>query len=94
MIRLVAEYRLKKGAQDVVQKAIKQFVAAVHEHEPETGYTSYRVGDTDRFIHLMAFKDETAQQRHQKAEYTSQFVEALYPSCSQLPTFTPLQIIE
>jgi quinol monooxygenase YgiN len=94
MIRLIAEYRIKEGTRPVVQNAIKIFVAAVHQVEPETEYISFQVGDSDRFIHLMAFTDEAAQQRHQQADYTSQFVEVLYPNCSQLPIFTPLKIIE
>jgi quinol monooxygenase YgiN len=94
MIRLMAEFRIKEGTSGVVQTAIKEFVAAVHQAEPETEYTSYRVGASDRFIHLMAFVDQDAQQRHQDAEYTSHFVEILYPKCSQLPEFTPLDIVE
>lgn len=93
MIRLMAEYRINEGSLDVVQTAIKEFVAAIHETEPETEYTPYQVGDSDRYIHLMAFVDEAAQERHQQADYTSQFVEVLYPNCSELPTFTPLEII-
>lgn len=93
MIRLMAEYRIKEGTLDVVQTAIKKFVAAIHESEPETEYTPYQVGDSDRYIHLMAFVDEAAQGRHQQADYTSQFVDVLYPNCSELPTFAPLEII-
>jgi quinol monooxygenase YgiN len=93
MIRLMAEYRIKEGTLDVVQTAVKKFVAAIHEAEPETEYTPYRVGDSDRFIHVMAFVDDAAQERHQQADYTSQFVEVLYPNCSELPTFTTLEVI-
>lgn len=94
MIRLMAEFRIKEGMLGVVQPAIKQFVAAVHEAEPETEYISYRVGASDRFIHIMTFIDEEARQRHQQADYTTKFVEVLYPNCSQLPEFTPLDIVE
>lgn len=94
MIRLMAEFRIKEEASVVVLNVVREFVASVHAAEPETEYTSYRVGDSDRFIHIMAFVDETAQERHQNADCTSQFVEVLYPNCSQLPEFTPLEIIE
>jgi quinol monooxygenase YgiN len=93
MIRLMAEYRIKAGTLDVVQTAIKEFVAAIHEAEPEIEYIPYRVGDSDRFIHLMAFVDEAARERHQQADYTSLFVEALYPNCTELPTFSQLEVI-
>ena len=94
MIRLLAEYRINEDSLDVVLTAVKKFVAEVHEFERETEYTSFQVGNSDRFIHLMAFVDEDAQESHQNANYTSQFVEALYPNCSELPIFTPLKLIE
>jgi quinol monooxygenase YgiN len=93
MIRQMAEYRIKEGTLDTVQTAVKKFVAAVHHAEPETEYTPYRVGDSNQFIHVMAFVDEAAQKRHQKAEYTLQFVKVLYPNCEEMPTFTPLTVI-
>ena len=94
MIRLMAEYRIKEGTLEVVQTAIKEFVAAIHAAEPETEYTPYRVGASDRFIHIMAFVGEDAQQQHQTADYTARFVDILYPNCSQLPEFTPIGIVE
>jgi quinol monooxygenase YgiN len=94
MIRLIVEYRIKEGTLAIVQDAIRDFVAAVHESEPETEYTSYQVAASDRFIHILAFVDRDAQQRHQTADYTAQFVEILYPNCSQPPEFTPLDIVE
>lgn len=94
MIHLIAEYEIKEGTLDIVQDAIKEFLAALYKSEPETEYISYQVGDSDRFIHFMAFIDQAAQERHQKAEYTSQFVDVLYPNCSQLPRFAHLKVIK
>lgn len=94
MIRLMAEYRIKEGRLGIVQSAIKEFVAAIRAAEAETEYIPFQVGGSDRFIHIMAFLDEDAQQRHQNADYTTRFVEILYPNCSQLPEFTPLKIVE
>jgi quinol monooxygenase YgiN len=94
MLRIMAEYRIKAGTLEVVQSAIKEFVAAVHESDPETEYISYQVGDSDRFIHIMVFIDQDARDHHQQADYTARFVEVLYPNCSQLPEFTPLEIVE
>ena len=94
MIRLMAEYRIKDGTLDVVENVVKEFVAAVQNAEPDTQYTPFRVGESDRLIHIMAFLDQATRERHQKAGYTSEFVEALYPNCSELPTFSPLEVIE
>lgn len=93
MIRLIAEFGIKEGTLEVVLAAIINFVAAVHKAEPDSEYTSYQVGDSNRFIHLMAFVDSDAQKRHQEAAYTLEFVEILYPNCEELPTFTPLKVI-
>jgi quinol monooxygenase YgiN len=94
MIRLMAEYRVKEGTMGVVHSAIKEFVAAIWAAEAETEYLPYQVGGSDRFIHIMAFLDEDARQRHQDADYTARFVEVLYPNYSQRPEFTPLEIVE
>ena len=94
MIRLKAAYRIKAGTYDAVRAAIIEFVTAVHEVEMDTEYAAFRIGDTDDFIHLMAFVDEAAQKRHQEAPYTIHFVEKLYPNCVEMPVFTQLNRIE
>lgn len=94
MIRLLAEYRIKKGTLEAVEDTVKDFLSAVRESEPETVYEAFQVGDSDRFIHLMTFIDEAAQERHQEAKYTSDFVGLLYPNCAVMPAFTPLKVIE
>jgi hypothetical protein len=50
----MAECRIKKGILGVVQSAIMGFVAMIPAAEPETEYTTCRVGDSDRFIDIMA----------------------------------------
>ena len=93
MIRVMAEYRIKEGTLEAVFAAIREFVAAVDEAEPETEYSAYQVDGSDRFVHLMAFVDKSTQERHQKAEYTSRFVEVLYPNCVEPPAFYSLEVI-
>ncbi|MGQ0579023.1 MAG: putative quinol monooxygenase [Betaproteobacteria bacterium] len=93
MIRLIAQYRIKQGTLDKVQPAIRKFVAAVEREEPETDYRAYRLGDTDDFLHVMAFPDSAAQKRHQKANYTSEFVDSLYPNCVEPPRFTSIELV-
>lgn len=94
MIRLIAQYRIKEGAYDSVQEAIKRFILAVKHEEPETQYEAYNLANSNEFIHIMAFPNESAQRRHQKASYTLEFVETLYPNCVNEPKFTPITKIE
>ena len=94
MIRLIARYRIKEGTLDKGLTAIRKFVSAVAQAEPETEYRSYRLADSREFLHVMAFRDRAAQTQHQKAGYTLEFVEALYPNCEEDPTFTPIELIQ
>jgi quinol monooxygenase YgiN len=94
MVRLIAEYRIKKGSEDEVLDAIREFVAAVKREEPETEYSAFRRAGARNFMHIMAFPDEVAQNRHRKADYTMQFVSVLYPNCEEEPKFTSIDVVE
>jgi quinol monooxygenase YgiN len=94
MIRLIAQYRIKEGAFDKVQKAVKKFVSAVNIQEPETEYVAYNLSNSNEFLHIMSFQNESAQQKHQNAAYTLEFVKALYPNCVDKPKFTLIDIVE
>lgn len=94
MIRLIAEFRVKKGTEKEVLKAIREFVTAVHLEESTTEYRAYRLGESRDYLHIMAFTDEAAQKRHQTAGYTQKFVEILYPNCEEEPKFTTITTVE
>jgi quinol monooxygenase YgiN len=94
MIRLIAQYRIKKGTLNEVQDAIRKFVTAVKKEEPDTEYEAYQIAETNEFIHVMAFPGESEQKQHQQAPYTLEFVEILYPNCVEKPKFTPVAIIK
>lgn len=94
MIRRVAEYTVRDGQLETVVRAVRRFLAAVHDHEPQTSYQAFRRGDGRSFLHLMAFPDEEAEGAHRRADYTSDFVAALYPRCVEEPSFTDLTVIE
>ncbi|MEX2641162.1 MAG: antibiotic biosynthesis monooxygenase [Balneolales bacterium] len=94
MIRLIAEYRIKPRTEARVLTAVKTFVAAVHRDEPQTEYRAYRLTDTNEFLHIMAFPDESAQNVHQQASYTRDLVEVLYPNCEEPPKFTLIESVE
>jgi quinol monooxygenase YgiN len=93
MIRLLAEYRIKKGTEDEVLDAVREFVAAVKQEEPQTEYRAFRLAGGRNFLHIMAFPEEAAQNRHQKADYTMQFVSVLYPNCEEEPKFTSIDVV-
>lgn len=91
MIRKIAQFRIKEGLEEETHQVIGTFVEAIVANEPKTDYVSYQLGDSRDFIHYMAFPDEEAENFHRNAPYTLKFVEALYPNCEVLPTFTVLK---
>ncbi len=94
MLYKQAVFRVKKEKLGEVIKAIAEFVTAIHENEPGVfEYKSFQLSDTVSFIHLMCFKDESAEKSHQTAPHTRKFVAVLYPDCDQEPTFTELTLV-
>lgn len=93
MIRRIAEYTVRDGELDAVENAIARFVDAVRTHEPATTYHAYRRTGSNAFIHFMAFPNDDAQRTHRQADYTAEFVAALYPRCLEEPVFTDLRAV-
>ncbi len=93
MIRKHVHYRVDEGQVALAHQIIAEFVAAIRENEPETGYSAYQTSDPHRFIHTMTFPDAAAEKAHQTAPYTLKFVERLYPNCAEPPVFTDLHLV-
>lgn len=93
MIHKIARYRIREENRSRVETAIVAFVKAVHDHEPQTRYSAYRLEDGPEYVHLMEFPDQEAEGQHQAAEYTKTFVEVLYDSCVEHPRFADLNAI-
>jgi quinol monooxygenase YgiN len=94
MLRKIARYRVKKENLVEIIQAVREFVTAVQDEEPETVYTAYRHGGGQDFIHFMAFSDEEAEKIHLIAPYTKKFFELLLPACEEEPVFTELFVIQ
>jgi len=94
MVRIIARYRIKEGSLDEVLEAIRNFVSSVAVEEPETEYYSYRLANSLEFLHVMSFTDLAAQERHQNASYTLDFVDVLYPNCEELPKFAFVEVVQ
>lgn len=90
MIYRIAEYMILPEETAPAFEAIRDFVDAVRENEPETIYEAYLRDDGVTFIHFMAFPDAAAEEAHRRAPYTDRFVEVLYPRCEAPPVFTEL----
>lgn len=87
MIHKMVRFTVAPDQIEATELAIRAFVRAVNENEPETLYRAYRRGDSRAFLHFMAFPDEEAEERHRNAPYTRSFVRELYPRCEKEPEF-------
>jgi len=90
MIRKFAHYKVKRHQLSEVKRAIKEYVAAVAIFEPATEYHAYLMEDGVTFIHMMAFSDEEAENRHRDAPHTQKFEAVIYPRCEGKPKFSVL----
>ena len=94
MITKITTYKIRPDKVAEIEAAVQAFVAAIAENEPQTWYAAYRTDEPHTYFHIMGFPDAEAESRHQKASYTLEFVEALYPNCEVPPKFTDLELIE
>lgn len=83
-------FQVEEQALEKALDVIALFVDKVNANEPDTiMYKSFQDNnDPTKFIHVMSFKDEGAQEIHRTTTYCKEFVEALYPICSVSPSPT------
>jgi len=94
MIWKIASYTVQEDKIDSVKDAIKIFVSAIAENEPETLYDTHQLADQSSFLHYMKFVDEDSEKVHHDAAYTRKFVEVLSECCEEEPTFNNLNLIQ
>ena len=71
MINLVAKYQVKADKLNEVKIIVSNFVELVKNNEPKTlRYEAFQEKtNPNEFIHLMSFKDESAEEFHRNTEY-------------------------
>lgn len=90
----ITTYTVRENKIAQVEQAIEKFIRAIAENEPGTFYAAYSTNDENTYFHIMEFPDDQTETRHQKAPYTLEFVEVLYPNCTVKPKFTDRTLIE
>lgn len=91
---LTARYKLKPDKVEAMKRVIVNFVVSVKANEPDTlFYEAYQEKDSNWFVHLMSFRNDEAQQTHERSAYVKYFVEMLYPNCEETPMFTELDLL-
>ena len=94
MLAKTARFVIHPEARQSCEAAMREFLSAV-DGEPGTRiYVALRErGDPTRFLHVMVFEDEAADERHRHAEHTKRFVEALYPHTLEGVAFNDFTLV-
>ena len=85
-----AYFVVRDDALAVCEKAIREFVAYVRDHEPDTLlYTSLQEKEQpNHFLHYFIFRDEAARDLHANSEAVKHFTSILYPNLVATVEFT------
>jgi quinol monooxygenase YgiN len=92
---MTAQWRCQSGEEATVIGALKEFVAAVGQHESGTRiYTALQaIDDPTRFLTSFVFENEAARQYHQSTEWVKRFTEIIYPLKDGEVVFTEYRLI-
>ena len=94
-IYMTAHWKCRPGAEAKVEEALRAFVAAVGENEPETRvYTALRqAADAASFMTYFIFENEAAQLTHRSTDWVKRFTEVIYPENLEPVVFTEYELI-
>lgn len=93
MQSVLVKFEVKKAALDKALILIRDFIAQVKQHEPDTlVYHSFQAEENPcEFVHVMSFLNEEAEERHRSSEYCEEFAEELFEICVGEPEFQLFQ---
>jgi quinol monooxygenase YgiN len=92
---MTAQWQCRRGAEETVAAALREFVSAVGQHETGTRvYTALQdVNEPTRFMTSFVFEDETARQFHQSTEWVKFFTGVIYPLNESEVLFTEYHLV-
>jgi quinol monooxygenase YgiN len=93
-IHQTAYFAVRDGAQETCEKAIREFIEYVREHEPDTLiYASLQEKeDHNHFLHYFIFRDEHAHDLHTSPEAVNHFTSLLHPNLVASVEFTEYHV--
>ena len=80
-IYTTASFRVRPESLEKCERAVATFASRIAAEEPGTRlYLSLQDGaERTRFLHVMTFDDEAAEERHRHSPATREFTTFLYP---------------
>ena len=87
MKHVIIPFQVQNESINEVKTIISNFISKIKRHEEGTlMYKSFQQEDKPtHFIHVMTFLDEESMNIHKNTLYCKEFVDKLYPSCTELP---------
>ncbi|MDN4163923.1 antibiotic biosynthesis monooxygenase [Cytophagales bacterium LB-30] len=87
MIHIFIPFRVQENAIEEAHSIIARFIEQVRQHEDHTmAYSSWQMADDPTsFFHTMTFASDEAHDQHRASAYVQEFVERLYPICTEKP---------
>jgi len=89
MQSVMVSFEIKKSKLDSALVLIRDFVNNVKENESGTLlYHSFQDDENPcKFLHVMTFADQSAEEYHQTTDYCAIFAEELLDMCTHEPEF-------
>ena len=80
-IHVTAHWKCRPGSEELVRDALKEFVTAVRENEPQTRiYTALQQeGDPAACMTYFIFENDAARAFHRSTEWVRKFTDQIYP---------------
>ena len=94
-IYMTAQWQCRPGAEQKVEEALRRFVTAVKQNEPETRlYTALQqTEDATRFMTYFIFEHEAARSFHGSTDWVKRFTEVIYPENLEPVVFTEYRLL-
>jgi quinol monooxygenase YgiN len=94
-VYMTAQWQCQAGAEAIVTNALRQFVAAVKQNEPNTQvYTALQqVENRSAFMTYFIFEDEAARDFHSSTEWVKRFTDVIYPQNLSPVVFTEYELV-
>jgi quinol monooxygenase YgiN len=94
-IYMTAQWRCRPGSEKKVEEALRLFVSAVRQNEPDTRmYTALQQKeDATNFMTSFIFENDAAREFHSSTDWVKRFTDVIYPENQAPVVFTEYRLI-
>jgi quinol monooxygenase YgiN len=94
-IYMTARWKCRPGSEKIVEEALRRFVSAVKQNEPDTRmYTALQQKeDATSFMTSFIFENEAARDFHSSTDWVKHFTDVIYAENQEPVVFTEYRLI-